>query len=664
MSNKVIAVCINEHPKSRRLLRTALNKSRLLKLPWEVIYIETTAQNTFDHEARERVLSYLTLAEKMGADIQHIESHDVYSGICHYIYQSQNTDTPISQLIIGKTLKEGIIPELRKSLSVRLTDELDHTLDEIQIIPLGSEEYQSSWLDRLSLNEIHISQIIGSVVASLIAVVLTLFSSIWLSPSDTSTMINTACMIFLMSVLFTAMRYGLLSGLMTTLFNFIALLYFFIPPPYSLLSDSMTTHMESLLFLLFAIIMSICGAYNHASIAIWSQKLRRSQAIHQIQSITSDVASIDEALDRMHSKLINILNMEVAFFLGDSSDSDDLKLVLPKSLELSSTDQGLLKKSWSSLETTGFGTISNLKSHWRFEPMITNKKEIGVIAFRAPVTMRLDASFGRLMTALADQAAAILERIELGRLMSESQIREEREKLRAMLLSSVSHDLKTPLASIIGSLSVLKRMKQGGRLNDETADELNQTALDEAIRLDSFISNILDMTRIESGDITFEKEWVPVDEPINAVLKRLRHRLGNREVVLEGIEPTHEVQLDRMMSEQVLQNLIDNAIKYSPDNTSITISGEALDKRYRYSIRDRGAGIPRENQELIFDKYERLKQKDNKIAGTGLGLAISRAVMIKQGGYISVSNHTEGGAVFTLDFPIARRIEHPDEVSL
>ncbi len=223
-----------------------------------------------------------------------------------------------------------------------------------------------------------------------------------------------------------------------------------------------------------------------------------------------------------------------------------------------------------------------------------------------------------------------------------------------MLLSSVSHDLKTPLASIIGSLSVYHGMFDS--LPDKQKRELTETALDEAQRLDSFITNILDMTRIESGHVQFKSEWVDVHPVLRRVVRRLQQRLRNHNMVLPDADAA-EVRTDPILLEQILQNLIDNAAKYTPEGSDITVAYSNDGDDYRIHIRDNGPGIPEEKLESIFDKYARLQQTDSKVAGTGLGLAIVKAIMEEQGGQISVRNQDGGGAEFTLHFPEYRQTE-------
>ena len=216
-----------------------------------------------------------------------------------------------------------------------------------------------------------------------------------------------------------------------------------------------------------------------------------------------------------------------------------------------------------------------------------------------------------------------------------------------MLLSSVSHDLKTPLASIIGSLSVHQNMFAA--LPEEQRQELLANALDEAYRLDSFITNILDMTRLESKQVKFRKEWIPPQDILRHVEKRMKERLRFHKLNIH-YDTMMNVELcaDVMMTEQVIQNLLDNAGKYTPFGTAIDVTLEQAGPDLVIRIRDYGPGIPDDSIEKIFDKYTRLKKRDAKIAGTGLGLAIARTIMHEQCGDIIVANHPDGGAIFNV----------------
>lgn len=248
--------------------------------------------------------------------------------------------------------------------------------------------------------------------------------------------------------------------------------------------------------------------------------------------------------------------------------------------------------------------------------------------------------------------------------MEETRISEEREKLRVMLLSSVSHDLKTPLASIIGALSAHQTL--GNKLKPEKHIELIEGSLEEARRLDSFITNILDMTRLETGNIKFKQEWCGLSQFMEDLHKRMLHRLKNRPLNIEMPMTPVDVYMDVIMTGQVVQNLLDNACKYTPHGSPIDISwNNENGNGITCSIRDHGEGVPEAQFTHIFDKFARLHKKDSQTAGTGLGLAIAKTVMESQGGWIKVNNHPEGGAIFTFYLPrwrMAERIE-PEEKS-
>src|SRR5690606_31828662 len=204
-------------------------------------------------------------------------------------------------------------------------------------------------------------------------------------------------------------------------------------------------------------------------------------------------------------KLSQMLDIEVVFFLPPAVHPDQIAPAMPEDFVLEDVDNKALQTCWREMKTTGLASPLHANAGWRFEPMIAPRGEIGVLAVRPESGRKLDMWLGYMLTNIADQTAVLIEHIELSRSMEATRISEEREKLRSMLLSSVSHDLKTPLAGIIGGVSVYRSV--GNRLTPERKQELLDGVLEEAQRLDSFITNILDMTRLESGKIDFRPEW-------------------------------------------------------------------------------------------------------------------------------------------------------------
>lgn len=654
MPNKAtIAVCIDAHPKTNVLLRAAANKAKENNQPWAVIYVETPDHYAGDRESRERILRFLTIAEEMGAQVTHVEHNDVLGGIVSYV-----RNAGVRQLIMGQSSKEGFLGELRATLAERVTRELRKYKVSVQIIPLTHRQYTSSWFDRFQLRDIKAKEILFALASVFLAYGAAEILRASVANIEWQVQVHNVMAFFLIATVVSALRYGLISGLVSAIAGFTTINYFYIAPFYTFGILHTAEGVSLSIFLISAVVVSLMGAFSQATNLALARKEKRSQALYKVHRLASEATTRNQAFKILHEELTHLLEMEVAFFLPPAMNPDAIELAYPPNIEFSEKDTQSLNTCWQEVRTTGLGTLNRFDSYWRFEPLSTPNSEIGVMAIKVPKHIYLDPSFGRLLSALADQAASILERIELTKMMSESRMREEREKLRSMLLSSVSHDLKTPLASIIGSMSVYKRMQRVGRLNQETADELVETTLDEAQRLDSFISNILDMTRIESGEISFEEEWVDAESPIKNVKKRLNQRLSKHSLKTQLLTPTSPfVLMDKMMTEQVLQNVVDNAVKYSPKGTEIILKYGAYENGFAYIIQDQGPGIPQEKFEAIFDKYERLKQSDSKVAGTGLGLAIAKAVMEKQNGRIFVRNHEGGGAEFVLWFPHIKKGE-------
>ena len=646
-----ILACIDDHPKSIILLKSAANRAASLGCEWGMLYVETPSHYALSQEARERILRHTTFAQEMGAKVIQIQANNAGDAIVDFI---QESGTSINHVVIGQTERDGLSYRWRSKLTEKLPRRLRSLDIRTQIIPLSDHHYAPSWFERLHVSDIHFADIRFAFFAVLCAFLSAELLRVILPPIEWHINKHNATAFFLIACVITSLRHGLFPGLIAAIFGFTIMNYYYIAPLYDFGIEHSGDSISLLLFLFSSITVATLGAYSRSGRTALARKEKRSRALFEVHRIANQATDRAEVLALLHRELSELLEMEVGFFLPPPLKPDTVSPYHPESLTLDESGNEALRYCWDNIRTSGLGTANHFSTNWRFEPLITSNGEIGVLGISVPNHIRLDASFGRLITALADQVANILERVELSRMMSESRVREEREKLRAMLLSSVSHDLKTPLASIIGSLSVFNRLKHSNRLTDETAEELTATALDEAHRLDSFISNILDMTRIESGQIHFERDWIDPMEPINHLKKRLKQRLSKHKLTIEPPDSSVEIECDPMMTGQVIQNVVDNAAKYSPAGSEITVSLHVGTKGFTYKVRDQGAGIPSDKQEAVFDKYERLKQSDSVIAGTGLGLAICKAVMEKQGGSISAGNHPSGGAEFTIWFPQSR----------
>jgi two-component system sensor histidine kinase KdpD len=263
----------------------------------------------------------------------------------------------------------------------------------------------------------------------------------------------------------------------------------------------------------------------------------------------------------------------------------------------------------------------------------------------------------RLLDALIDQGALAIERIYLVDDLDQAKRRVEADRLRAALLTSISHDLKTPLAAIVGAAGTLKDLSSS--LSAKAKADLLATILDESERLNHFIANLLDMTKLEAG--SFKPNTAPYDagEIVATALERTSKLLARHRVELDIADDLPMLELDPVLFEQVLVNLLDNAAKYAPPDTTLRISSWQEDDKVKLDVADEGGGIPPEELEAIFDKFHRAQKGDQVRAGTGLGLAISRGFVEAMGGSIAAANRTDRpGAVFTITLPVPKGAAH------
>jgi two-component system sensor histidine kinase KdpD len=300
---------------------------------------------------------------------------------------------------------------------------------------------------------------------------------------------------------------------------------------------------------------------------------------------------------------------------------------------------------------------------WLFLPLHTGSGPIGVIGIdRDMPGPLLTPDERRLLDALADQAAVAIERISLARGLAETRVLAETERLRAALLTSISHDLRTPLATILGTVSSLRNFAD--KYDAAQRAELLADLHDEAERLNRFVSNLLDMTRLESGAIELNLDLVDVGEIVGTALQRAGSVLAQHRIEVDIAADLPMLHLDAILFEQILFNLLDNAAKYAPLGSRIDVQARRDGDVVAVAVADEGPGIPPGDLERIFDKFYRVQAQDRRRAGTGLGLAICRGFVEAQGGHIAAQNRRDrSGAVLTIRIPVPETAKIPERTT-
>lgn len=500
----------------------------------------------------------------------------------------------------------------------------------------------------------------GPVVVLSVAT-LASYALVSLPDAYTSQNYSNIALIYLMAAVFSAVSWGIGQSLVTALVGFV-LYQFYFRKPSSALELAPHDFIGLALFVAASMIAAIIGSRSKQKLEKNRERKRTIAAFSKLYEELLLSNDEEKIMQLLSEKLSDITHNKVYVFLPD--ERGELSAYYPKD----NCPESYIERAQQSFHLQEPSKPEKRKGTAPFfycMPMPSRLEEcmLGVLGLEIKEWNSLTSSTA-YMHSLSDQAALAFDRARLSRTLNSERNKKEQEALRSALLASVTHDLKTPLASVIGSLSSLRHMDA---LDENSRQKLLITAHEEAKRLDNFISNILHMTKLESGSIKLDKGWDSPVAIVHRVTKRLRDRLQHHPLDLQASDQNLQIHLDTMLVEQAIQNLLDNAVKYGAPASPIRVEIRMNENgKGVLSVSNEGTSIPKSNQRKIFDKFYRASKGDKITAGTGLGLAICQAIMDIHKGSITVSEATPGaeqpGAVFTLTFPEAR-IKHAQEVA-
>jgi two-component system sensor histidine kinase KdpD len=464
-------------------------------------------------------------------------------------------------------------------------------------------------------------------------------------------------MAFLTAVLVSAVVYGLWPALFASFASVLAYNFFFLPPLYTFTIADPENVAALFFFGVTAVIASNLTARVRAQAIVARQRARTTEELYQFSRKLAGAANLDDLLWATVHQIALMLKVRVVILLPENG-TVAVRAGFPPEDSLDAADLAAAKWSWERNHVAGRGSDTLPGAKRLFMPMNTGRGAVGVVGIDSdepgPI---LTPDQQRLFDALADQAALAIERVNLVEDVDRARLIAETDRLRAALLTSISHDLRTPLASILGSATSLSEA-----LDASTRLSLIHNIQDEAERLNRFIGNLLDMTRLESGPLRLRTGAIELSDAIGSALRRASKILAEHrtQVVLQQDLPM--LDLDEVLFEQVLFNLLDNAGKYAPAGSLITIKAWQDDGSVVVQVLDEGPGIPPADLERVFDKFYRVGGADRRRAGTGLGLAICRGFVEAMNGSITVNNRTDRpGAAFTMRLPVFAEAERAAE---
>ena len=458
-------------------------------------------------------------------------------------------------------------------------------------------------------------------------------------------------LIFVIPVLAAAVRHGLFASLWAAALAVLAYDYFFLPPLYRFTVADPADVLALLFFLLVALVTSALAAGTHAEARTAQREARTTAQLYDFSRKIAGVVDLDDLLWIVVAHLARALNAEIVVLMPQHGKLGSRSAFPPDAI-LDDADLAAAQRAWDyDYRVGGFNDPVTPSSRF-FMPIHTGRSEIGVIGvLPLDPSGRLPPEDRDLLEAACSQIAVAIERLVLADKAEKAQLGAERERLRSAMLTSISHDLRTPLASIIGALSSLH--SYGERYDKPARDELLATALSEAERLDRFVGNLLDMTRLDAGVIVPRREAVEVGDLVSTTLRRAMPLLHDRVVGSVIASELPVPSLDFVLAEQALFNVLDNAAKYSPPGGRIEVEARQAGGRVEIVVRDEGPGIAPAALERLFDKFYRADEGDRRRAGTGLGLAIAKGFVEVQEGTIAARNRSDrSGAEFVMSYPL------------
>ena len=632
-----VIVCLDPSPAAANAVRAAKRTADGLDAELIALYVETDRHTGLSETERGHLAEATRLAERLGAEIVTLPGRSVVEEILAFARARNAT-----RVVLGKSRRSRWF-ELRHGSVV---DELVRSSSGLAIEVVPSDQGTSStaspdWLRNVPLTPgPYLEGTLTTALATAVGVAI-----------DRLIVLPNISLVYVVPVLIAAARHGLVPSLWVSALSVLCYNFFYLPPLYELTIRDPANVVALFFFMVVAIVASALAARTRSQTEAARREARTTAELYAFSRKIAGVMDLYDLLWIIVTHLARILNAEIVILMPDDGRLES-RAAFPPDSDFTDADLAAARWSWEADHPTGRGTDTLPGGRWLFVPIRTVRGPVGVIGVLALKEGReLSAADRRTLDAVGNQAAIAIERMTLAADIDSARLGAERERLRSAMLTSVSHDLRTPLASIIGSLSSLRSYRD--RYDEATRDELLGTALSEAERLDRFVGNLLDMTRLDAGAIVPKREPVDVGDLVSTALRRAGPVLKDRVASTRVAPDLPALPLDFVLAEQALFNLLDNAAKYSSAGARIEIDAHRLGDRVEIVVRDEGPGIPEEALDRIFDKFYRAHDGDRRRAGTGLGLAIARGFVEAQGGSLSVRNRTyRSGAEFVVSYPV------------
>jgi two-component system sensor histidine kinase KdpD len=646
-----LLTCVGPDQGAERVVRAAARLASQLNADWHAIYVETPALQRLPAARRERILGTLNLAKELGAVTAVIASPHVPESVIDYA-RSHN----LSKLVIGRDPSRRLWP-WQRSAGQRLAL-LAPDIDLVEIgradTPAEGPANGARTLPPLPPEESQARRQVKRLRYAWAALACVGVTVVALPLSRQFDRANIVA-VFLLTVVLIAVRFGRGPAALAAVLSVVSFDFFFVPPRFSFAVSDVQYLLTFAVMLAVGLITGQLTAGLRFQARVAAHREERARSLYEIARDLSGAVQTDQVIAIGDESIERTFRATASLLLPDASG----KLAAPL-LDASplAVDLGIAQWAFDKGQPAGFGTDTLPGSAVLYLPLRAPIKARGVLAVKANNRRLLQIPEQRqLLDTFAALIAIALERVHYVGVAQDALVRMESERLRNSLLAALSHDLRTPLTVLIGlgdSLAMTKPPLSAGQL------DIAEAIKDEARRMSTLVSNLLDMARIESGGVKLNLAWQPFEEVVGSALNAGRSVMKQHPVEVRLPRDLPLVQFDALLIERVLVNLFENASKYTPAGSRVTLEAEVLGDRLSVAVSDDGPGLPPGREEAVFQKFTR-GERESATPGVGLGLAICRAIVESHGGTIVASNRHGGGAIFTFTLPLGRPPAPADE---
>ncbi len=650
-----LLVGINCHASGENLVRASARLAASLRADWLVAYIETPAEHTLSPQQQEQLLKTQKLAQELGAETVSLSGQNRADTLLAYA-RTRN----VSKLVLGKTH----LPRWRSVWQQPLATEIhQRASNDIDLYLIGKNSTPAQNKTNKQPHQTSTDDAASNVAlqnygwAAAICSLVTLATAGLVHVFDLANII----MLYLLAVVLITIRFGKGAGIFASFFSVAAFDFFFVAPRLSFTVADTQYLFTFAMMLIVALIISNLTARLRYQADIATYREQRTASLYAIAKELASSLTTESIIDISHEHLDPLFQAQTYLLLPDLTD----KIICPSTAftTLPALDSGIAQWVYDQQQAAGIGTNTLPASPMLYLPLKAPMRTRGVLVLLpSQAQMLRQPEQQRLLDTFASQIALALERVHFVNIARDALVNMEGERLRNSLLSTISHDLRTPLTSLIAMASLLEK----NLTQPKEALEITHYIQEQALRMNQLITNLLDMARLQTGGVTLNRQWHTIEETIGSALHACQPSLLNHRVQTQVPPELPLVFFDAVLIERVLCNLIENACKYTPAQSTITVSAHMGGQQLIVSVADNGGGLPVGMEQEIFTKFTR-GDKESVQTGVGLGLAICQAIIRAHDGTIQATNLATGGASFTFSLPASEpppcTDEEPEELA-